>query len=114
MSRPSARASPDQNDEKFPDPFASALVRGGSEAWVSAAPYTSRYELPGDQDRRCRSAHRPNRHGVDDLRHERKGPDLRIEIRLDEHATVAASLGALGNDDIALPWRSPPSSTLTR
>jgi hypothetical protein len=52
-----------------------------------------------------------NRHGVDDLRHERKGPDLWVDIRLDEHATVAASLGALGNDDNALPRRSPPSST---
>jgi hypothetical protein len=43
-----------------------------------------------------------NRHGVDDLRHERNGPDLCVDIRL-EHATVAASLGALGSDDIALP-----------
>jgi hypothetical protein len=116
MSRPSARASPNQNDEKSPDPFASALVRSGSEAWVArgkagGAPKAIRADLHGrrakreggsDATRIGDAACGDDRdwHRVDDLRHERECADLGIDVCLDEHAAVASGLGALDNDDI--------------
>ena len=58
------------------------------------------------------------RHGIDDLRHQRERPDLRCDIGFEEHAAMATGLGALGNDDVdamlgrgsALRGRSSPST----
>ena len=41
------------------------------------------------------------RDGVDDLRHQRERADLRLDAVVEEHAAVAAGLGALGDDRVA-------------